>query len=599
MIPLLLLLAALAGSAQTGPTQPVEPRRDTIVVTGSFEPVPLEEADRAVSSLEVEDRKLLANTVVDFLQLDPSLDVRRRAPDGIQSDLSIRGGTFGQTLILLDGIRLNDAQSGHHNMDFPAPLEALSRIEVLKGSGSTLYGSDAVGGVVNFITRRPAVSGFRLRTAAGNFGINQQRGSLSVISGRVIQRLTFSRDFSSGFAPNRDYRNLSLASGSDFSSRLGDTNLLLAWSDRPFGADRFYGDFNSWERTKTWFASLRQALGPKTAASISFRRHTDLFVLYRDRPEVFTNRHAVESWNLALRRREDVGRNATLHYGAEGYRDAIMSNNLGMHARGRGAAYAALDVRALRRFSFSLGAREEVYRSFSGQFSPTAAAGVWLSNRLKLRASASRAFRLPSYTDLYYHDPANRGTPGLRPEKAWSYDAGLDWNSGGRLRCDVTVFHRRERDGIDYVRSSPSDVWRAANIQRLRFTGVETGLGAGVSAHHRLELRYSALHGASAALAGLASRYVFNYPSHAAVGSWNGLLPGGLAARTRIGVTQRLNRDPYLIADFYAARSAGRLRPFLQLTNLSNTSYQEIAGIPMPGRGVIGGVEWVVFAGGK
>jgi len=600
MIPaLFLLLAAFAAWAETDPPQPAVPRRDTIVVTGSFEPVPLEEADRAVSSLDVEGGEILANTVVDFLQLDPSLDLRRRAPDGIQSDLSIRGGTFGQTLILLDGIRINDAQSGHHNMDLPAPLEALSRVEVLKGSGSTLYGSDAVGGVVNFITRRPAISEFRLRTAAGNFGINQQRGSLSAVSKKLMQRLTFSRDFSSGFAINRDYRNLSLASGTHLSSGLGDTHLFLAWSDRPFGADRFYGNFNSWERTKTWFASLRQAAGPNTTASVSFRRHTDLFVLYRDRPQLFTNRHAVESWNAALRRREKAGQNATLHYGVEGYRDAILSNNLGEHARGRGAGYLALDVRALRRFSFSLGAREEVYGSFSGQFSPSAAAGIWLSSRLKLRASASRAFRLPSYTDLYYHDPANRGTPGLRPEKAWSYDAGLDWNSGARLCLDATVFHRREQDGIDYVRGSPADVWRAANIQRLRFTGVETGLGAVVSDGHRLDLRYTALHGAGTALAGLASRYVFNYPSHAAAASWNGLLPGGLAARARVGMTQRLNRDPYSVTDFYLARSAGRLRPFLQLTNLSNTSYQEIAGVAMPGRGVIGGIELAVFTGGK
>ena len=123
-------------------------RRDSIVVTGSYEPLALEEADRSVTLLPARQQSLVVNTLTDVLQLDPSLDVRRRAADGVQSDLSIRGSSFGQTLVLLNGQRLNDAQSGHHNMDIPVPLESVERIEVLRGSGSTLYGSDAVGGAI-------------------------------------------------------------------------------------------------------------------------------------------------------------------------------------------------------------------------------------------------------------------------------------------------------------------------------------------------------------------------------------------------------------------------------------------------------------------
>ena len=99
----------------------------------------------------------------------------------MQSDVSIRGASFGQTLVLLNGIRISDAQSGHHNMDLPIPPEGISRVEVLHGSGSTMYGSDAVGGVINVITDPPESSEFRLRTSAGNFGVNQERGSLSLV----------------------------------------------------------------------------------------------------------------------------------------------------------------------------------------------------------------------------------------------------------------------------------------------------------------------------------------------------------------------------------------------------------------------------------
>jgi iron complex outermembrane receptor protein len=287
-----------------------------------------------------------------------------------------------------------------------------------------------------------------------------------------------------------------------------------------------------------------------------------------------------------------LGVNAKLHWGVEAIHDQVESSNLGRHTRARGAGYAALDVRALRRFSFSLGLREEVYGSRDSQLSPTAAAGAWVNSRMKLRGSVSRAFRLPSFTDLYYHDPANLGSPDLRPEKALSYEGGIDWNSGGVLRGEVTVFHRRETDGIDYVRRSETDIWRATNFQRIRFTGVEAGVTARVRQVHLLEFRYTGLEGAQNLLSGLFSKYTFNYPSHLGVAGWQAALPRCLVARARIGAVQRYARDVYGVADLYLARSAGRIHPFLQLSNLTGTVYQEILGVAMPGRGVVAGVEF-------
>ena len=127
--------------------------------------------------------------------------------------------------------------------------------------------------------------------------------------------------------------------------------------------------------------------------------------------------------------------NTTVFYGVEALHESIVSNNLGDHARSRGAAYGAVDFRALRRFSLTISAREEVYRRLSAEFSPTVAGGFWISPSLKLRASASRAFRVPSYTDLYYHDPGNVGSPNLRPERVWAYEGGLDLEPGRRGRA--------------------------------------------------------------------------------------------------------------------------------------------------------------------
>src|SRR5205085_10334233 len=127
----------------------------------------------------------------------------------------------GQTLILLNGQRLNDPQSGHHNLDIPVPLDSVQRVEVMRGAGSALYGSDAAAGVVNIVTAPPEATELRLRTAVGSDGINQQRAAAAFAGRKLSEQLTFSRDFSSGFRPDRDYRNLELGSVSRWVSSLG------------------------------------------------------------------------------------------------------------------------------------------------------------------------------------------------------------------------------------------------------------------------------------------------------------------------------------------------------------------------------------------
>ncbi len=599
-IPVLLLLSIGLLPAQQ-PTQPPstpapaspQPPPQTVVVTGTFEPLAIDDLDRSLSIMNARGAEIVLNTLVDLLRLDPSLDLQERAPDGVQTDLSIRGGSFGQTLVLLNGLRLNDVQTGHHDMDIPVPLDSISRVEVLRGSGSTEYGSDAVAGVVNVITEPPDKLEIRLRTAIGSFGTNQERVSIADTFGKLSEQLAFSRDFSTGFIPDRDYRNLQFASTTHYTSSLGASNLTLAYMDHPFGADQFYGPYPSWEDTKTWWLGYNQALGRDTDASFAFRRHSDLYVLYRDDPSIYTNHHADESYQAALRRHQAVSPGITISYGAEAIHESIVSNNLGDHSRSRGAVYAAIDLRGIKRLSLSIAAREEFYRRYSGEFSPTVAGGYWLSPALKVRASASRAFRVPSYTDLYYSDPSNLGNPNLLPERAWTYEAGIDWVPAGRLSAEAAVFERRLRDGIDYYRTSPTAVWQALNIDSLNFTGVETSLRYLVARHQTVEVLYTWLLGVQNTVPFAETKYNFNYPSSSAVVAWAGSLPWQIDFRTRVGVLNRISQNPYALWDFYAASSHWKVHPFIQIANITSASYQEIQGVAMPGRSVIGGLEFL------
>jgi len=607
LLPFLLLLFLARAACQDAPAQSQAPptppsipkREESLVVTGTFVPVPLSENDRSVQSFDVRDQDrdqaqqpLLFGSVVDYLQLDPTIDLQERAPFGVQTDLSILGSTFSETLVLLNGLRINDAQTAHHDMDIPVPLEAISRLEVLLGAGSTLYGSDAMGGAVNFITAPANSTEIRLRAGAGSDGFNQQHVLASFLLKDFSETIAAGRDFSTGFRPDRDFRSSSASSETRFKSALGQTDVLVAGSDRPFGADQFYGNFPSWERTKNWYASAQQDLGPRTNAAFGYRRHSDEFVLFRDDPAIYENNHIDQSWQAALRRHQSLADNSSLSYGAEAQADAIDSNNLGNHARNREAIYANVDFRALRRFSLSVGVREEFFSGGTSVFTPTVAGGLWLKSKFKLRTSVSRGFRLPTYTDLYYSDPANVGNPNLKPESAWSFEAGGDWNPVGRISASMTFFQRWDSNVIDYVQFAPGDRYQATNVQRLHFTGFESDATFHLAHQQQIQLAYTFLHGDQAPLPGAVSRYAFNYPTHHADFSWTGSWRQ-LQARTRVGVTQRVEHQAYPVWDLALARNTGWLRPYLQLANLSNTGYQEIPGILMPSRSVVGGLEFL------
>src|SRR5450432_33625 len=588
-------------AAQTVPN-PIDDKT-LIVVTGTFEPAPLEEINRSVDVIPVRETAPLHHYWTEALQSDASLDLRQRGENGVQGDLSVRGSTFGQTLILLDGLRVNDAQTAHHSLDVPIPLDGLERMEVLKGSGSTLYGADAMGGAVNFISSSPRSTEVRFGAQVGNFGVNSQSLGVSFLRGKVSEQLSLWRDFSTGFRPDREYRNSAAFSRTGFSTVLGDTTILLGMSDKPFGADQFYCDCDSFERTKAWFTGLRQGIGKKTEFDFGYRRHSDEFVLLLSDPTLVpVNNHIDESYQFALRRREELGTNTTLSFGGEGLRDSIDSNDLGQHSRGRGAGYVNLDARALGRLSLSLGAREEFYGD-DAEFTPSVAAGYLLNTGWRLKGSVSRAFRIPTYTDLYHNDPFNHGNPNLKPESGWSYEGGVAWNPGRRWKGEATVFQSRQTNVIDYVRQNPpvnaNDPYTAANLESLIFTGFEGVLRARLPHFQEVSVSYTAIEGMQGALAGLNARYTSNYPTHRAVVGWVGELPGHIQARSQIGVDQRFGADPYAVWDAALTREFyGRVRANLAFLNLSSTRYEEIANVSMPGRSVVFGLDLLLWRKG-
>lgn len=591
---LMMLFPAAAMAQQASTPAPGAPTtvQQSVTVTTTAEPLPLDENDRSVSVLDTREQPLLFNSVEGYLRTDSALDLEERGPEGVQADLSIRGTTFEQSLVLVNGLRVNDPETGHLNMDIPVPLEAVGRVDVLRGSGSTFYGSDAIGGAVNLITLRPERTSAAVKLGFGNYGSEEQHLRLDFAGRRAAEEVSGSRDASDGFIADRGYHSNAAASETWLTTRLGATDILLAGSDRPYGANQFYGPYDSTERTKGWLAAAQQQLGRKTAASFSYLKHTDEFVLFAGQPTIYENNHDAKSYEGALRRADTFGANTTLSYGLEESGESIVSTNLGVHARNQGAGYANLSMRAVpgaTRLSFSVGAREEVLSSNGGVFSPSVAAAFALTSTLRLRAAVGHGFRLPTFLDLYYSDPTTIGNPALKPESSWSYEGGAEWRPGTRVTASVTGFTLRQVNGIDYSKYSLSAQWQAMNVSSLAYSGVETSVRVRLTDAQRLEFGYTGIRAGSPP-PGLISEYAFNYPAQNAVAAWQGEL-GQVVARTQVRVVQRTGQTAYPVWDVSAARGVGAWRPYLRLTNLANTGYAEVPGVRVQGRTVMGGVE--------
>ena len=379
--------------------QPATPAAATQTVTVTTpEPLPLSARDlldRSSVTLIESDPAIqpLFNSPVDLLTLDPSLSLQQRSLNGVQADLSLRGSTFEQTLVLIDGLRVNDPETGHLNFDLPIPYEAINRIDILHGSGSTFFGSDAIGGAVDLVTAAPDHASATLRLGGGSLDATEQHLQVSGVLGRFASRLTASRDTSDGFfyqgQDDRGFHSNAVALDSFITviPKLPPTEILLAASDRPYGANLFYGDYPSAERTKGWFAAVRQTLPEDLSADFAYRRHTDEYILFVQDPAIYENNHIDTLWQADLRRITTLHKSLELSYGLESDGDSIHSNSLGQHARNQGAGYVNFSVKSLRRWTLSVGARQEIFAGPTPVFSPSA------SGRVRLRARSAGLMR--------------------------------------------------------------------------------------------------------------------------------------------------------------------------------------------------------------
>ena len=149
--------------------------------------------------------RMPASNLQGILEYAVSLDIRQRGSHGVQADISMRGGSFEQVLVLLNGVRVNDPQTGHHNLNLPLNTADIERIEILEGPGSRIYGPNAFSGAVNIITKDPGNETVKLSVQAGEYEYTHLLASGGFKSGPLNHYISLGNQSSAGFADNTDF----------------------------------------------------------------------------------------------------------------------------------------------------------------------------------------------------------------------------------------------------------------------------------------------------------------------------------------------------------------------------------------------------------
>ncbi len=564
---------------------------DTVRVTVSSR-----SAGSGVRSEEVLTRediaRLPARNIADVLDRALGVEILGRSP--AQADIAMRGSSTTQVLILVDGVRVNDSQTEHANLDLAVPLDEVERIEILRGAGSTLYGPDAAGGVVNIITagHDGAVAARRsFRAWGGSFGTGGASGSIADSIGSFGVQANAEHERSDGHRADTDYgvTQASLAVARALGS--GRLRARAGLGVRSFGAADFYATYPSYERTRSTTASLDYDFAPadrvRASLSANTRRHSDDYVLVRDDPGLYHNRH--RSWQSGV---EALGRIAlapavVAAVGAEGHEARLHSERLGDRDERRGALFVEATVGNSGGARLDAGARID-WSSVDGRFtSPSVGAVLPLGARARLRASVSRGFRAPTWTERYYTDPANIGDPDLRPEEFRSGELGLTVKPGSRWSADVTTYARRATGLIDWARPADADStapWRTTNVARADYRGLEVALNLRDWLGASWKLRGSALDFDSRGADGFIGKYALRPVTRSAGLVATAPLGRGPIATLDAAYGERAGDTPHFRLDARLAQRWRDLRIVLDVRNITGADYLDASVKPVAGR---------------
>ncbi len=592
-VPAALILAFITGIALADPV--VDYEFDPVIVTANRFPASFSNLTRAVTLVDSQQiARTPAHSIADLLSTIGGVDMMRRAAHGVQGEAGIRGGSFEETLVLVNGVRMNDPQTAHHNFDIPVALQDVERIEILHGPGSDLYGADALAGVINIITKKQATNSGELY--GGDFALAGGYVSLGGSKGQLHNRVSTQLSRSDGYMENTDFSSVNVLYNADFTTPAARVSLLSGYCRKKFGANSFYSSAfpNEREQTATTLAVLRVEQ-IKTAFSwttqLSWKRHFDDFILDNQRPDWNRSRHTGNTVTLEMPILLQTG-GRLLAFGGIMQVETLHSSNLGDHERSRGSLFFALQQNMGRNLMFNTSVNTCYYPQYGWKIWPAQDIAWRLHDNLKLYATAARSFRMPSFTELYYHTPANLGNPSLKYSQAISLEGGIEWQAAGYY-VHMAIFSRRGENMIDWARKDAADPWQVMNVARQNTFGLETMMRAVYNGRFQSVLHCGwMLLDTGKATPGYLSKYLFNSIKYQLTIGGDHTLPYKLGVTWQVKHTKRQANMPYTVADIALFKPFRSCDVYVKISNIFSARYNEVSGVPMAGRWFSAGLKY-------
>ena len=539
-----------------------------------------------------------ASNVSDLLQEITGIDVRRRGVGGVQGDLYIRGGGFDQTLLLVDGMKMDDSQTGHHTLNMILPLYLIERIEVIKGPAARIFGQNAFNGAINIVTKdvtgeKKQIDMSLKEISYGSFEQKNISAVTKIITNKVKSLVSFSNNTSDGYRHNTDYKRNNYFVKTSFNLKSSPIDVIASFTENKFGANGFYASPSATEQYEETQASL---LGVSTTINseklsikprLYWRRGQDEYIYIRDNPSVYRNLHKTNKVSAELSG-SYFSNSGVTGFGIDLSTVNISSNNLGEHDRTTVNLFVDHTFKLFdEKLVLSPGIAVSYFSDMSFHSFPGIDLGYNINSNFKLYSNIGKTFRIPTYTDLYYSDRTTIGNENLNPESATSTELGFKYNTSN-FKISGAFFNRKAKNIIDYVKENEDDLWNAVNIGSLKTTGFELDFRYNFQNQNYLNLGYTNIKDNNYVTNINFSKYSLNSLKHHFTSKLNLNYIRNVNHSFVYKYAERSDKSNYNVLDSKIMYKKGL---FIYVNNILDEVYSETNLVPMPGTSFLVGIS--------
>ncbi|QQV03854.1 MULTISPECIES: TonB-dependent receptor plug domain-containing protein [Chryseobacterium] len=564
---------------------------DSVQIQGKFIATTYKNANQNISIITRDEiLNSPAVSIDEILQQVPGMDIRRRGANGVQSDVGFRGSSFEQVLILINGIRMNDSQTGHNTLNIPVDLEDVERIEIIKGPAARRFGQNAYAGAINIITKTHVGKNVKISANAGDYETYGFGFNANVGNEKFSNSLQANSNSSQGYRYNTDFEIRNVFYQNQLNIKNGSLKMQAGFSEKKFGANGFYASPLATEQYEELQASImsvahQQSFGKfKLNSNVYWRRGQDMYLFNRQKPEIYRNMHIGNNVGGEVNSSYTSGLGTT-GLGVELRKEFLSSNNLGDRER------FVTQVFFEHHFSFfdnklniSPGASWANYSTNGNFFYPGLDIGYTFFENNKIYGNISKVHRVPTFTDLYYTSKTEQGNPDLLPESAVYAEFGYQYQNANIL-AKLSGFYRGSNNAIDWTKISLQDpVWYSRNIGDTEIKGLEAEISHQVFGWMKYTLGYTYLDNKLKDINGLNSRYALDNLKHQLVAKLQTRFLKYFTNELVYRYNERINLGSYHLLDEKISFNKNNFSVYALINNVTSTEYTETFGVPMPQR---------------